>query len=152
MNNLYANNISEGDLLPKLTHTVTASCIVLGAVASRDWRPMHHDVTFARERSGKADIFMNSPTQAAWFERYINEVCGPLSRLRRLAFTMKRSIYPSAQMLISGEVVRMSEVADGLVDVTLRLSIADVDSLCSECTALISMPASEGANPWQSAS
>ena len=44
--------------------------MVLGALATRDWRPMHHDKDFAVERNGTRDIFLNTPNQAAWFERY----------------------------------------------------------------------------------
>jgi hypothetical protein len=35
-------------------------------MAARDWRPMHHDPTFARERSGVANVFLDTPTQQAW--------------------------------------------------------------------------------------
>jgi hypothetical protein len=50
-----------GDTLPVLRHDVTATTVVLGALASRDWRPMHHDHDFAVNRNGTKDIFMNTP-------------------------------------------------------------------------------------------
>ena len=31
-----------------LSYDVTATTIVLGALAARDWRPMHHDYDFSR--------------------------------------------------------------------------------------------------------
>ena len=33
--------------LPELSYDVTATTVVLGALATRDWRPMHHDKDFA---------------------------------------------------------------------------------------------------------
>ena len=55
---------------------------VLGALATRDWRPMHHDHDFAVNRNGTRDIFLNTPNQAAWFERYVTDWSGPWSSPR----------------------------------------------------------------------
>ena len=35
--------VEAGQDLPDLAYDVSASTVVLGALASRDWRPMHHD-------------------------------------------------------------------------------------------------------------
>ena len=56
-------------MLPPLPIDVSATTVILGALATRDWRPMHHDVDFAVNRNGTRDIFMNTPNLAAWFER-----------------------------------------------------------------------------------
>ena len=66
---LVHGDVSIGDVLPELGVDVTATTVVLGALASRDWRPMHHDRDFAINRNGTQDIFLNTPNQAAWFER-----------------------------------------------------------------------------------
>ena len=42
-------DVAAGDALPELRYDVTATTVVLGALASRDWRPMHHDYDFAVE-------------------------------------------------------------------------------------------------------
>ena len=41
------SDVAVGTTLPPLTYDVTATTVVLGALASRDWRPMHHDYDFA---------------------------------------------------------------------------------------------------------
>ena len=69
-------NVTVGEAVPALRHDVSATTIVLGALASRDWRPMHHDHDFAVHRNGTKDIFMNTPNQAAWFERYLTDWTG----------------------------------------------------------------------------
>ncbi len=83
-----------GDTLPVLEYDVTATTVVLGALASRDWRPMHHDHDFAVNRNGTKDIFMNTPNLAAWFERYITDWTGPKGRLGRITFRIRDSIFP----------------------------------------------------------
>ena len=73
---------------------MSATTVVLGALASRDWRPMHHDHALAVERNGTRDIFMNTPNQAAWFERYLTDWTGPKGRLGRMRFRMVDSCSP----------------------------------------------------------
>lgn len=149
MKNTLLGELQTGQKLQALCHDLSASDIVLGAMASRDWRPMHHDASFARERSGKKDIFMNSPNQAAWFERYINDCFGPLTRIRRLAFKMKRSVYPDATLRITGEVAAINMDGDKAGNVALRLLLLSNDEICSECLASVSVPACVDDNPWR---
>ena len=78
---LLVGDVKAGISLPELRYDVTATTVVLGALATRDWRPMHHDKDFAVERNGTRDIFLNTPNQAAWFERYITDWTGPHGRL-----------------------------------------------------------------------
>src|SRR6478672_591798 len=73
-------DVQTGQELPVLSYDVTSTTIVLGALATRDWRPQHHDFHFATERNGVQDIFLNAPNQAAWFERYITDWTGARGR------------------------------------------------------------------------
>ena len=81
---------------------------MLGALAARDWRPMHHDHDFAVNRNGTQDIFLNTPNQAAWFERYVTDWTGPTGRLGRMKFRMKGSVFPGDTMVIRATVVGTS--------------------------------------------
>ncbi|MDZ7733278.1 MAG: hypothetical protein U5R31_09305 [Acidimicrobiia bacterium] len=101
---LVAGDVAVGDRLPTLSYDVSATTIVLGALAARDWRPMHHDHDFAVNRNGVRDIFMNTPNQAAWFERYITDWTGPHGRLGRMTFRMRGSVFAGDTMTIDGEV------------------------------------------------
>jgi len=70
-------DVAVGDRLPELPVRITATTIVLGASATRDWQPQHHDHAWAVHRAGTRDIFMNTPTQAGWISRYITDWTGP---------------------------------------------------------------------------
>ena len=139
---------SVGEVLPALHYKVTATTVVLGALATRDWRPMHHDKDFAVERNGTKDIFLNTPNQAAWFERYLTDWTGPHGRLGRVTFRMKGSVFPGDTMTLGGVVtaVEVDEVGCGFVTVDVTLSV-DRD-VKTTCTARIALPVSEGDNPW----
>src|SRR5277367_3402482 len=105
---LTLDSVRPGDVLPELRHDVTATTVVLGALATRDRRPMHHDHDFALNRNGTRDIFLNTPNQAAWFERFRTDWSGPYGRLGRMSFRMKGSVFPGDTMRLSGTVSEVS--------------------------------------------
>ena len=71
MSQITLEQVQVGDELPDLAIDVTPTTVVLGALATRDWRPMHHDKDFAQDRNGTKHVFINTPHNAAYFERYI---------------------------------------------------------------------------------
>jgi acyl dehydratase len=143
------DDVHEGDTLPTLRYDVSATTIVLGALAARDWRPMHHDYDFAVNRNGTQDIFMNTPNQAAWFERYITDWTGPTGRLGRMKFRMKGSVFPGDTMALDAAVqnVEVDEAGCGWVDLLVSLTV-DGD-LKTDCSARVAVPTTTEDNPWR---
>ncbi len=142
-------DVAQGAALPSLEYDVTATTIVLGALAARDWRPMHHDHDFAVNRNGTRDIFMNTPNQAAWFERYITDWTGPRGRLGRMRFRMKGSVFPGDTMVLDATVQRVQtdDVGCGWVELLVTLSVdGDVKT---DCTARVALPTTPDDNPWR---
>lgn len=141
-------DVTVGDALPPLHYDVTATTIVLGALATRDWRPQHHDHHFATGRNGVRDIFMNAPNQAAWFERYLTDWSGPRGRPGRMGFRMRDSVFPGDVMTLSGTVgeVWVDDQDCGWVAVTVRMAVED--RTCTTCDAVIALPRSADDNPW----
>jgi uncharacterized protein len=142
------SDVAEGDFLPSLSYEVTATTIVLGALASRDWRPMHHDKDFAVNRNGTRDIFLNTPNQAAWFERYVTDWTGPRGRLGRMSFRMRGSVFPGDTMVFNAVVdeVGVDEVGCGWVGIDLTLSVDD--EVKTSCKARVAVAVNETDNPW----
>ena len=145
---LTLTDVHVGDALPELSYDVTATTVVLGALASRDTRPMHHDHDFAVNRNGTRDIFLNTPNQAAWFERFLTDWSGPFGRLGRMRFRMKGSVFPGDTMLLSGavEAVETDETGCGWATVLVRLTVNG--DLKTDCTARIALPTTDRDNPW----
>jgi hypothetical protein len=145
---LLFGDVNVGDELPPLSYDVTATTVVLGALASRDWRPMHHDKDFAVERNGVPDIFLNTPNQAAWFERYLTDWTGPFGRLGRVTFTMSGSIFPGDTMVFAGVVTQtgVDRVGCGWVRVSVDLSVLGVTKTTG--AARLALPSHPDDNPW----
>lgn len=143
-----AADLAEGLQLPALRHPVSATTIVLGALASRDWRPMHHDKDFAVERNGVKNIFINTPNNAAWFERYITDWTGPKGRLGRLRFEMKKSVFPGDEMCFSGVVRKFDRDAAGCHWADLELTITVDGEVRTTGQARVAIPTDITDNPW----
>jgi acyl dehydratase len=145
---LRLGDVEVGQRLPTLSYDVTATTVVLGALASRDWRPMHHDYDFAVNRNGLRDIFLNTPNQAAWFERYVTDWTGPTGRLGRMQFRMKRSVFPGDTMHLDGvvESVDTDDAGCGWVSLAVTLSV-DGDAM-TECAVRVAVPVTADDNPW----
>jgi acyl dehydratase len=122
--------------------------VVLGALASRDWRPMHHDKEFAIQRNGVKDIFINTPNNAAWFERYITDWTGPRGRLGRMKFRMSSSVFPGDRMVMSGTVKSVSTDALGCCWAELDVSVSVEGVVSTSCLARVAIPADSHDNPW----
>jgi hypothetical protein len=140
--------VATGDSLPELAVDVTPTTVVLGALASRDWRPMHHDYKFATERNGVADIFLNTPNQAAWFERYVTDWTGPRGRLGRMRFRMRSSVFPGDRMVLSGTVTDVGTDDAGCGWVGLDLTLAVGDRIATTCEVRVAVPTAADDNPW----
>ena len=148
MSNLTIDQISEGQQLPELPYDVSATTIVLGALASRDFRPMHHDYKFATERNGTQDIFMNTPNQAAWFERYVTDWTGPTGRLGRMKFRMKGSVFPGDTMVLSAVVEDVSTDDVGCGWASLLVTLAVDGDTKTDCSVRVALPTGPDDNPW----
>ena len=135
-------------MLPELAYDVTATTVVLGALASRDWRPMHHDHDFAVNRNGTQDIFLNTPNQAAWFERYLTDWTGPEGPARPHAVPHEGLGVPRRHDGARGtvETVETDDAGCGWATVLVRLTV-DGD-LKTDCTARIALPTGDDDNPW----
>ena len=146
---LQLGEVSKGQELPELSVDVDVTTVVLGAMASRDWRPMHHDKDFAVERNGTRHIFVNTPHNAAYFERYVTDWTGPKGRLGRIQFRMKDSVFPGDTMVFHGRVedVRTDAHGCGWADLSLWLTVGDKTT--TECSASVALPSSDDDNPWK---
>jgi len=145
---LTLSEVAVGDELPPLSYDVTSTTIVVGALATRDWRPQHHDFHFATERNGVKDIFLNSPNQLAWFERYLTDWSGPAGRIGRLSFRMIDSIFPGDTMVFTAVVTTVDTDETGCGWAGVDIAVMVGEKTCTTCKARIALPTTPDDNPW----
>ena len=149
MNKVLHGQVSIGDSLPELRMPVSATQVIAGAVASRDYSPLHHDRAYVTEQAGQRDIFLNTPHQAALFERYLSDWSGPHGRLGRMRFAMKRPVYAGDEFSMTGEVLAVATDAAGCGWLVLQLRLQVGDTVNTECEARYALPLDGDDNPWQ---
>ena len=114
------SDISEGDELPVFDLPLTASVIVAGAIASRDFMPVHHDRAFANSQ-GAPDIFMNILTTNGYVARFITDWAGPEAMLEKISIRLGAPACPDDTMRFTGMVTRSERRGDlGVVEVALQ--------------------------------
>lgn len=101
-------SLSVGDELPPLAIDVTPTRVVAGAIASRDFMPVHHDRDYANSQ-GAPDIFMNILTTCGLCARYLSDWAGPGSRLRKLKLNLMAPNVPGDTMVMQGRVTALDQ-------------------------------------------
>lgn len=135
--------------LPPLTLPVTTRLIVMGATASRDWQPQHHDPA-AATAAGLPGIIMNNYTQAGLISRYVTDWTGPRGRIGRLRFSMKRPLCPGADAVLQGVVVDLIPQGAGLLWAEIDIEIAANGSVATSASVRVALPPEPGSpSPWQ---
>ena len=95
--------MNVGDKLPELVLPMTATRIVAGAIATRDFMPVHHDRDYANKQ-GAPDIFMNILSTNAYCLRYLTDWAGPDATLRNLSIRLGVPCMPNLTLTFTGEV------------------------------------------------
>jgi acyl dehydratase len=130
--------IRVGDELPTLVIDVTATVIVAGAIATRDFMPVHHDRDYANAQ-GAPDIFMNILSDTAYCSRFLTDWAGPEAMVKKLAIRLGVPVFPGSILTYAGSVTGTWKAGDeGLVEVELRATNDLGDHVSG--TALISLP------------
>lgn len=109
------NSVSVGDKLPALEIPITSGLVVGGAVASRDFTPVHHDKKKAQE-AGLPDIFMNILTSNGLMGRFVTDWSGPESTIKSIDIKLGAPNLPGFVMTVTGT-VKAKDDATGIVDV-----------------------------------
>ena len=97
------SDVSVGDALPELKIPLTTSLIVSGALASRDFTPVHHDRA-AAQASGMPDVFMNILTTNGLVGRYVTDWAGPDALVRNVRIKLGSPNSPGDTLTFNGSV------------------------------------------------
>jgi hypothetical protein len=93
----------EGEVLPDFDLKLTSTVIIAGAIATRDFMPVHHDRDYARAQ-GAPDVFMNILTTNGYVARYVTDWAGPRALLHGISIRLGAPAVPGQVMRFSGRV------------------------------------------------
>jgi acyl dehydratase len=132
------NAIEVGQAVTPMRIEVTATVVVAGAIATRDFMPVHHDRDYAASQ-GSPNIFMNIITDNGYCSRFLTDWAGPEAMLRNIAIRLGVPAYAGSQLEFTGTVTGKSRSGDeGIVEIELRATNDQGDHVSG--TAAIGLP------------
>jgi acyl dehydratase len=132
------HDLAVGDELPSLTLDITATHIAAGAIATRDFMPVHHDRDYAQAQ-GAPDIFMNILSTNAHCSRWLTDWAGPDAMVRSLAIRLGVPLMPGATLTFTGAITGLAEGGDeGRVEIEFRAATDIGDHVTG--TAALTLP------------
>jgi hypothetical protein len=114
---LTCTEISIGDKLPALDIDITTSLVVCGALATRDFEPVHHNKAEA-QAVGLPDVFMNILTSQGLMTRFATDWSGPEAVVKSIDLKLGAPNIPGMVMTVTGEVTAIDRDS-GLVVVAV---------------------------------
>ena len=134
-----AKAIQVGDELPELHLEMTATRIVAGAIATRDFMPVHHDRDYANTQ-GAPDVFMNILSTNAYCSRFLTDWAGPDAMITNLSIRLGVPVFPKSTLRFAGTVSSVeARGGDVAVEVDFRASNDLGDHVTG--TARLTLPA-----------
>jgi len=111
-----AADVNVGDTLPELVIDITATTIVGGALATRDFTPAHHDRAYAQSQ-GLSDVIMNTMTTNGFVSRFVTDWTGPDTIIKGLSIKLGAPNYPGDTMKMTGTVAAKNDDGTITIDV-----------------------------------
>ena len=132
-------DVKVGDQLPELAIDLTVSLIVGGALASRDYTPVHHDKA-AAQATGMQDVFMNILTTNGLVGRYVTDWAGIDAVIKKVSIKLGSPNLPGDTMKMTGAVTGKDEAS-----ATVVVEVAGKNAWGSHVTGTVSVALPTGA-------
>jgi hypothetical protein len=116
-NTLTLAEVSVGDKLEAVDIDITNGLVVCGALATRDFEPVHHNKAEA-QAVGLPDVFMNILTSQGLMTRYATDWSGPEAVVESIDLKLGAPNIPGMVMTMTGEVSAI-DANTGVVDLTV---------------------------------
>jgi acyl dehydratase len=131
-------DVNVGDAVTPLEIPVTTTLIVAGAIASRDFMPVHHDRDYANKQ-GSPNLFMNILTSNGYCVKFLTDWAGPEAMITKLAIRLGVPSFPDDPLRFTGNVTGKTQGSGGenFIDVTFTASNSLGDHVAG--TAVISL-------------
>jgi hypothetical protein len=121
------SEIEVGDEVTPLEIPITTTIIVAGAIASRDFMPVHHDRDYANKQ-GSPNLFMNILTSNGYCVRFLTDWAGPEAMVTKLSIRLGVPCFPDDLLRFTGTVTgktqgsRREGTGENFIEVTFKAS------------------------------
>jgi hypothetical protein len=109
--------VKVGDKLQSVNIDITTGLVVCGALATRDFEPVHHNKA-AAQAVGLPDVFMNILTSQGLMTRFATDWSGPEAVVKSIDLKLGAPNIPGMVMSMTGEVSAIN-AHTGVVDIAI---------------------------------
>ena len=131
-------DINVGDAVSTMDIALNTTLIVAGAIATRDFMPVHHDRDYAQGQ-GAPDLFMNILSTNAYCARFVTDWAGPETFVKNINIRLGVPAIPNKNLVFTGEVLSKTDNGD---ECDIEVSLKATNELGDHATGtvLISLP------------
>ena len=132
------------------SHNVSVKSIQSGAVASRDWAPLHTDQNWAISKGKLPSIIMNNYTLNGLIIKYITDIYGYSSRIGKVSFKIKKPICPDQSLEFHGTVIKTIEIDKSKLWIEVNLQIKTNQEISASSRIYVAVCREEDikSSPW----
>jgi acyl dehydratase len=105
-------DVEIGDEVTTLDVSITTTMIVAGAIATRDFMPVHHDRDYANKQ-GSPNLFMNILTTNGYCVRFLTDWAGPEAMVKKLSIRLGVPCFPDDPLRFTGSVTGKTRGSGG---------------------------------------
>jgi len=132
-------DVSVGTKLPELAIDITTTGIIAGAIASRDYTPVHHDKAAAQSQ-GLQDVIMNILTTNGLVGRYVTDWAGSDAIVKGVAIKLGAPNLPGDTMKMRGTVTAKDER-----EATIKIDVVGTNTWGDHVTGTVTVALPTGA-------
>jgi len=139
-NQIFIEDVQEGDQLPDLVKNPDTKQLVMYAGASQDFVTIHYDKDVAAE-AGHPSVIVHGALKSAWLGELVTSWMGDDGRLLELDVSYRAIDYPGRTATCKGKIVGVSSDEQ-----TVELEIGlynDEDQVTTPGRALVSLPSKD---------
>jgi hypothetical protein len=108
---VYWDDIKEGDALPTLVKNASSQQLVMWAAASGDFYQIHYDERFAKKNQLE-DIIVHGALKCAFLGQFLHDWKGDAGRIKNFSVSYRGMDYTEQEILCKGVVTKKYEEGD----------------------------------------
>ncbi len=108
---VFWNDLNEGDELPTVVKKVTPQQLVMWAAASGDFYQIHYDERFAKNNQLE-DIIVHGALKCAFLGQYLHDWAGEQGAIRNYTVSYRGMDYTGQEILLKGNVTKKYQDGD----------------------------------------
>ncbi len=135
---VYWDDVNEGDEIPSVDFNLTIQRMVIAAGGNRNFSPLHHNTRIGKA-AGAGDMFLQNGSCLMLWERVVSDWCGIYARVKKVTFRITDFHNAGEKIHVGGKIARKYQ-EDGLNLVDLKMQSDTPRKVGMTGTVVLALP------------